>query len=486
MSSRGGGGAKRKHSTLSSSGTSGSRAQQKKLASKAAKRSAATSGSRRSGGPSAAEEQQLTDELFFESDDDDSGAPKKPRNDMLIRDPRRRGGNSEDEDDDDGARDDHAPPPEEDPFAFETPDEKRVRLARAYLSKIEADVDEEAGEGEGGAPEDDEEAALEAEEERRGITRDAAIDRKLKANLAAQQGKLKAFVAHARYDASSFPAARVGEYSRHLGGHNKGGATCITMTEDCSTMYTGGKDCNLAAWDTETGKKLYTLYGNRGGKYGNVDANRDGHQDIVLSVAVSSDGAFLASGSKDQTVKIWDPRAGYKCVKTFAGAHKAAVSAVTFRMGSHQLFTGSYDRTIRIYNVDQLAYVETLYGHTSEVTALDSLWRERCLSVSQDKTARLWKVPEETQLMFRASTFAESLDSLAMLNEEQFITGGQDGTVCAWINTKKKPTSVLQQAHGGKWISSVGAQRFTVSPNALSKTMRVCCCTFLNVRFYDF
>jgi ribosomal RNA-processing protein 9 len=203
------------------------------------------------------------------------------------------------------------------------------------------------------------------------------------------------------------------------------------------------------------------MFGNRASKYTGVPLNAQGHTDQVLSVSVSSDGQYLASGSADCSVKIWDTRAKHACIKTFFNAHKEAVTSVSFRMGSHQLFTASTDRTIRIYNVDQMAYVETLYGHTSDVTAIDSLYRDRCLSASRDKTIRLWKVVEETQLMFRASPFIQSVDALSMLNEEQFVTGGQDGSVCAWINTKKKPTSVVSQAHGGEWITSVGAQKFT-------------------------
>ena len=486
MSSRGGGGggggSKRKHA---STGSSGSRVQQKKMASKAAKRNSAAA----QRAPSAAAEQQLADSLFFDSDGEDDGN-KRARggdDDIRIRDPRR-SRDDDDDDDDGGARDDHEAEVI-DPYATETPDEKRVRLARAFLSKIEQDVDEEA-EAAGEDDVDDEAAAEEDEEERRGITRDAAIDRKLKANLQAQQGKLKSIVAHARYDASSFPLDRSNAFLRVLPGHRKGGATCISMPDDCSTLYTGGKDTNLIAWDTETGRKLRTIYGNRGGKYDHLANNVSGHTEQILSVCVSSDGALLASGSRDQTVKIWDPRANYACVKTFAG-HKGPVTSVAFRLGTHELFTASADRTIRLYNCDQFAFVETLYGHTAEVNGLDCLYRQRCLSVSSDKTSRLWKIPEESQLMFRASVFCESLDAVAMINEEQFVTGGQDGTVAAWINTKKKPTSVLQAAHpralsaeqieaasaaaatsaadpsippptpACHWVNSVAAQRFT-------------------------
>jgi WD40 repeat protein len=43
-----------------------------------------------------------------------------------------------------------------------------------------------------------------------------------------------------------------------------------------------------------------------------------GHEDFVLSVTVSPDGAWIASGSKDRTVQFWDPRTGQPRIKLYA------------------------------------------------------------------------------------------------------------------------------------------------------------------------
>lgn len=54
-----------------------------------------------------------------------------------------------------------------------------------------------------------------------------------------------------------------------------------------------------------------------------------------------------------------------------------------------------------------MAYVETLFGHQDVITAVDSMGgsRERCLSTGhRDRTVRLWKIIEESQLVFRASS----------------------------------------------------------------------------------
>lgn len=54
----------------------------------------------------------------------------------------------------------------------------------------------------------------------------------------------------------------------------------------------------------------------------------EGHSDVVFSVAFSPDGSTLASGSWDNTIKLWD-EASAKCTKTLAG-HSVAVSSLAF------------------------------------------------------------------------------------------------------------------------------------------------------------
>lgn len=49
-----------------------------------------------------------------------------------------------------------------------------------------------------------------------------------------------------------------------------------------------------------------------------------------------------------------------------------------------------------------MGYIETLFGHQAPVLGIDALLRETAVSVGgRDKSVRYWKVPEESQLVFR-------------------------------------------------------------------------------------
>ena len=78
--------------------------------------------------------------------------------------------------------------------------------------------------------------------------------------------------------------------------------------------------------------------------------------------------------------------------------------------------------------------------------AVDSHRKERCISAGHDETARLWKIPEEVQLILRERK-GVSLDCLAMINDQYFVTGSNEGTLSLWDIGKKKPIFSVRNAH---------------------------------------
>ncbi|KAL2068519.1 hypothetical protein VTL71DRAFT_14856 [Oculimacula yallundae] len=201
----------------------------------------------------------------------------------------------------------------------------------------------------------------------------------------------------------------------------------------------------------------------RGDKRESKNNGYQGHVDTILTVAASQDGKFVVTGGKDRRIVVWDA-ATLKCLRVFS-QHRDSVCGLAFRRGTNQLYSASKDRTIKIWSLDELAYVETLFGHQDEVVDVSALAQERCISVgARDRTARLWKVVEETQLVFRGggaekkrkssaatsrpSVQEGSIDRVAMIDEEMFVTGSDNGSLSLWVVHKKKPLFVLPLCHG--------------------------------------
>ena len=66
----------------------------------------------------------------------------------------------------------------------------------------------------------------------------------------------------------------------------------------------------------------------------------EGHTGCVNSIAFSPDGATIASGSDDYTIKLWDSKDG-KIIKTVEG-HTSSVRSVAFSPDVATIASGSF------------------------------------------------------------------------------------------------------------------------------------------------
>ena len=86
----------------------------------------------------------------------------------------------------------------------------------------------------------------------------------------------------------------------------------------------------------------------------------EGHKKWVTSVAFSPDGKLVTSGSWDETIKLWDIETR-ECLNTFKG-HTSTVNSVAFSPDGKLMASGSDDKTIKLWDVENKEYLHTLWG----------------------------------------------------------------------------------------------------------------------------
>ena len=246
--------------------------------------------------------------------------------------------------------------------------------------------------------------------------------------------------------------------------------TCVALASDESAAYCGSKGGAITRWDLGSGARLKLSHAKK--------ADGSGHTSDVLAIALSRDGRLLATGGRDKAVLLWDTRT-HTVVKQLRG-HKGAVTALATRrdaVGStaagaagagEQLYTASADRMVKVWDVAQRAYVETLFGHQEGVCALDALTPDTLVTGSADRSLRLWKVADETQLVFNGGHTA-AVDCCSMLSATAFASGSQDGALALWSSQRKRPLATVAAAHGESqwggpaWLTSLAAPPFSGS-----------------------
>ncbi len=116
----------------------------------------------------------------------------------------------------------------------------------------------------------------------------------------------------------------------------------------------------------------------------------EGHDNLVTSVNFSPDGKTLVSGSWDGTIKLWNVETG-KEIRTLKG-HDGYVLSVNFSPDGKTLVSGSDDNTIKLWNVETGKEIRTLKGHDSSVLSVNFSPDGKTLVSGSWQTVKLWNV----------------------------------------------------------------------------------------------
>ena len=101
-----------------------------------------------------------------------------------------------------------------------------------------------------------------------------------------------------------------------------------------------------------------------------------------------------------------------------------------------------------------MAYMDTHYGHHSDILGIEAFSRDRVLTCSTDSQVIFWKLNEDSELLYPSKL--HSVDTLNVLNSQFFLTGSSsDNAIDLWIMNKKKPIYSLASLHeNDSWVLS--------------------------------
>jgi guanine nucleotide-binding protein subunit beta-2-like 1 protein len=250
-----------------------------------------------------------------------------------------------------------------------------------------------------------------------------------------------------------------------LVGHNDWVTAIATHPTKGDMLLSASRDKSVMLWSL-TGEE---------GSCGFARRRLTGHSHIVQDVVISSDGQFALSGSWDGTLRLWDLNTG-ATTRQFIG-HKKDVLSVAFSVDNRQIVSGSRDRTLKLWNtLAECKFTITDDCHKEWVSCVrfsPSASNSLIVSCGWDKLVKVWNL---ANCKLRTDLIGHTgyLNTVTVSPDGSLCaSGGKDGTAMLWDLTEGKR---LYSLEAGDIIHSL-----VFSPNRYW----LCAATSTCIRIWD-
>ena len=229
----------------------------------------------------------------------------------------------------------------------------------------------------------------------------------------------------------------------------------ISYSPSSRLFVTGSGDATLRLWDATTSTPLHTL---------------KGHGNWVLCAAFAPNERLLASGSMDNTMRVWDVKTGALVGKVYKG-HTRDVRCVAWEplhlnAQCTRVASAGKDGSVRVWQLPTRSCQLILSGHTGGVTCMRWGGQGRLYTGSQDRTVKVWGVSDGS-LLTTLQGHAHWVNHLALStdyalrlnghNEKGVRADDDDAYVAAAHERYDRALAVT----GGKELVVSGSEDFT-------------------------
>lgn len=245
--------------------------------------------------------------------------------------------------------------------------------------------------------------------------------------------------------------------------------TSISFSPNGKYLATGSEDNTAKLWLMKSKAEIHTFIG---------------HNDRVTSVSFSPNGKYLATASKDGTVKLWSIKTKAE-IHTFTG-HTNSVWSVSFSPDGKYLATGSSDNTAKLWSIKTKAELHTFIGHTDWVWSVSFSPDGKYLATgSEDKTAKLWSIKLSTNLSIKSKvkhrifirTFnahTRSVTSVSFSPYGKYLaTGSEDNTAKLWSIETQAELYTFRGHTKSIWSVSFSPNGKYLATGSQDKTVKV-------------
>ena len=202
------------------------------------------------------------------------------------------------------------------------------------------------------------------------------------------------------------------------------------------------------------------------------------HTSNIRTLAFSPNGRFLASGSDDHSVMIWQVQTGRR-LRLFTG-HTNWVTSVAFSPDGKTLASASYDRTIALWHLSDGTQLRTFTGHNREVFSVAFSPDGETIASGSYQTIKLWQLRDGLLQFVMGSKVRDLEDHRRWVNSVAFSADGKilasgsgDNTIKLWNVKTGRLIRTLRSHTAGVFSVAFSPDGRTLASGSYDKTIKI-------------
>ena len=208
----------------------------------------------------------------------------------------------------------------------------------------------------------------------------------------------------------------------------------LKFSPDGKYLLSSDSNGHIAFRDTKTFETAYMTPGKHRGVVESIEFNPEGDKFVTCA---------------DDTIRVWDYKTGHLLHKLIG--HSGSVDAACFNEDGSLIASGSRDQTIRIWDVNKEKCIDTLYDHgVYDIPSL-CFYGDNIISVS-GHDIKIW---DKKRVRRTLSNHTQRINSFVLIPQgKQIASASNDRTIRLWdLDSKDEVSKVWKRSYGGHNIA---------------------------------